>query len=105
MGLEGCRKTSLQNYTLHCGIFQKSADLKELYDFVVVVVVVVVVVGFWCFFNIYIHLACKNNLQHICVFLACPLGQMQIYLYLVSSIFPSCRGCIYSCYKLECLKV
>jgi hypothetical protein len=45
----------------------------------------------------------KNNPQYMCVFLACPLGQLQIYLYLVSSIFLSCHGCLYSCYMLECL--
>ena len=47
----------------------------------------------------------KNNPQHMCVSLACPLGQLQIYLYLVGSNFCSCYGCIHSCYMLECLNV
>lgn len=56
-----------------------------------------------CYQFFFVTRPVKNNQQHMCIFLACPQGQLQIYLYLVGSIFPSYHGCFYSCYMLECL--
>jgi hypothetical protein len=39
------------------------------------------------FFNLFMTRPVTNNPQYMCVFLACPLGQLQIYLYLVGSFF------------------
>jgi hypothetical protein len=75
-------------YTLCCRIFQKIADLKELHY--------LVSLPFFLMTR-----PVKNNPQHTCVFLPCPLGQLQKYLYLVGSIFSSCHGCIHSCHMLE----
>ena len=55
------------------------------------------------FFNLFMTRPVKNNPQYMCVFLACPLGQLQIYLYLVGSSFSLCYGCIHSFYMFECL--